>query len=166
MPTPAPIRFYSTRAEHGCFSNFWRVEIVIDGLTWRSTEHFYQAQKCVWGGKVREPWFSEIHRAPTPREAARLGRSAPLRPDWSEVRECVMWAALLVKFGQHPELLAKLLDTAPAELIEDSPVDYFWGCGRDGSGENRLGRMLVEVRDVFAGARQVPETDRQEATTP
>ena len=32
------------------------------------------------------------------------------------------------------------------ELIESSPYDYYWGCGGDGSGKNRLGKILMEVR--------------------
>jgi N-glycosidase YbiA len=33
-----------------------------------------------------------------------------------------------------------------AEIIEDSPVDYFWGCGIDRTGTNQLGRILMQVR--------------------
>ena len=39
-----------------------------------------------------------------------------------------------------------LLDTLDAEIIEDSPVDYFWGCGIDRTGTNHLGRILMQVR--------------------
>jgi len=38
-----------------------------------------------------------------------------------------------------------LLHTRPAELIEDSP-DNFWGIGKDGNGENNLGKLLMAVR--------------------
>jgi N-glycosidase YbiA len=30
--------------------------------------------------------------------------------------------------------------------VEDSPVDYFWGCGIDRSGQNQLGQILMQVR--------------------
>jgi len=40
-----------------------------------------------------------------------------------------------------------LLDTRPAYLIENSPSDKYWGCGRDGSGQNKLGVLLMQVRD-------------------
>ena len=33
--------------------------------------------------------------------------------------------------------------------VENSPIDYYWGCGADGSGENRLGAILMEVRQIW-----------------
>ena len=39
-----------------------------------------------------------------------------------------------------------LLSTGERKLIEDSPVDYYWGCGEDGSGVNMLGKLLMELR--------------------
>ncbi len=57
-----------------------------------------------------------------------------------------MREALTAKFRQNPELLEQLLATGDAELVENSPVDYFWGIGADGSGKNTLGKLLMEVR--------------------
>ena len=31
-------------------------------------------------------------------------------------------------------------------LIEAAPADYFWGVGRTGTGKNRLGVLLMELR--------------------
>jgi predicted NAD-dependent protein-ADP-ribosyltransferase YbiA (DUF1768 family) len=31
-------------------------------------------------------------------------------------------------------------------LIENSPTDYFWGCGANHTGENHLGKILMGVR--------------------
>lgn len=55
------------------------------------------------------------------------------------------------KFEQNPELAARLIATAPAELIEgNSWGDTYWGvCG--GQGENRLGLILMAVRSKLAG---------------
>lgn len=39
-----------------------------------------------------------------------------------------------------------LLSTNSKNLIEASPYDYYWGCGNDGSGQNRLGKLLMELR--------------------
>jgi len=57
-----------------------------------------------------------------------------------------MKTALRAKFTQHEDLKKILLDTGDRELIEDSPVDYQWGCGKDGTGQNLLGKALVEIR--------------------
>jgi predicted NAD-dependent protein-ADP-ribosyltransferase YbiA (DUF1768 family) len=40
-----------------------------------------------------------------------------------------------------------LLSTQDRPLVESSPFDYFWAAGQDGSGPNRLGQLLVQVRD-------------------
>jgi predicted NAD-dependent protein-ADP-ribosyltransferase YbiA (DUF1768 family) len=42
-----------------------------------------------------------------------------------------------------------LLSTGNATLIEDSPMDFYWGCGSDGTGKNMLGKILMEYRDIL-----------------
>jgi predicted NAD-dependent protein-ADP-ribosyltransferase YbiA (DUF1768 family) len=32
-------------------------------------------------------------------------------------------------------------------LIEAAPNGYSWGCGASGTGKNRLGKILMEVRE-------------------
>ena len=58
-----------------------------------------------------------------------------------------MREALHAKFTRHPKLGALLLSTEHAELIEHAPHDSYWGDGGDGTGKNRLGRLLMELRD-------------------
>ena len=59
-----------------------------------------------------------------------------------------MFVALVAKFKQHEDLYHKLLLTGEDELVEASPTDYYWGAGQDGSGLNKLGRMLTLIRKV------------------
>ncbi len=73
-------------------------------------------------------------------------RHRPLRADWESVKEDVMRRALRAKFTAHPELRDLLLGTGDADLVENAPGDYYWGVGKDGSGKNRLGALLVELR--------------------
>jgi len=47
------------------------------------------------------------------------------------------------------ELRELLLGTGHRELVEASPFDHYWGCGADGSGQNRLGRLLMKIREEF-----------------
>jgi N-glycosidase YbiA len=53
---------------------------------------------------------------------------------------------VLAKFNSHPELRKLLLATGLAQIVEDSPRDYFWGCGEDRSGLNHLGKILMQIR--------------------
>ena len=63
-----------------------------------------------------------------------------------------MLAALRAKFTQHDELKAVLLGTGDAELVEHTANDRYWGDGGDGSGKNRLGALLMQVRAEIRAA--------------
>jgi ribA/ribD-fused uncharacterized protein len=138
------IYFYSAREEpYGCFSNFSRHGVELDSRWWPTVEHYFQAQKF-----AGTPHAERIHRAATPKQAAELGRSrqVPLRPDWEDVKDAVMARAVRRKFETHAALRALLLATGDEEIIESAPSDYYWGCGADGSGLNKLGQILMQVR--------------------
>lgn len=138
-----PILFYSTKDHYGCFSNFSPHWIALDGHSWPTTEHYFQAQKF-----VGTPHEEAIRRAATPKQAAQMGRDRkrPLRADWEEVKDDIMRRAVQAKFEQHEEIRQILLNTGDAEIIENAPGDYYWGCGSRGTGKNRLGIILMEVR--------------------
>lgn len=58
-----------------------------------------------------------------------------------------MLKGLRAKFSQHKELKELLLSTGDATLVEHTARGRIWGDGGDGSGENRLGRLLMQVRE-------------------
>ena len=123
-------------------------------------EHFYQAQKF---GGVDDPDAREameaIRAASSPEEAARIGRTLQrtnpslIRPNWDECKERVMRAALRAKLTRHAAPRNLLLGSRAAGqcVLEDSPTDAVWGGGRDGTGGNLLGRLLMELRDAELG---------------
>ncbi|HEU4784340.1 MAG TPA: NADAR family protein [Ktedonobacterales bacterium] len=141
------IYFYSSREQpYGCFSNFSRHGISIGDVWWPTVEHYFQAQK--FEGMGHTEYVERIHRAATPKQAAELGRSrsVPLRADWEQVKDAIMLAAVRRKFETHEAIRAILLATGDEEIVENAPRDYYWGGGADGSGLNRLGTTLMEVR--------------------
>jgi ribA/ribD-fused uncharacterized protein len=141
-PADEPIYFYTKSMEFWGLSNFSPPGIEVNGTYWSTVEHYFQAQKFA-DLLVRE----RIRKASTPKEAQALGQSREfvLRPDWDSVREQVMLFALRVKF-KNPRARELLLSTGNRPLVESSPFDYFWACGQDGSGLNRLGHLLEQVR--------------------
>jgi N-glycosidase YbiA len=141
--SPTVINFYGVNDEYGCFSNFSRHRIFLKGKSWFTTEHYFQAMKF-----EGEPDETEIRLAKSPMIAARMGRSRkrPLRRDWESVKERIMLEALRAKFTQHDDLRAILLATGDAKLVEHTVNDRYWGDGGDGSGKNRLGILLMQVR--------------------
>lgn len=88
------INFYSTSDDYGDFSNFAAWPIKVDGKTWPTSEHYFQAQKF-----LDEKYREEIRRVSSPMVAARMGRdrSKPLRKNWESVKEQVMRKALRAK---------------------------------------------------------------------
>ena len=137
------IKFYKVKETYGCFSNFSRHAITLDGRTWATTEHYFQAQKF-----FGTPRYDQIANAETPRIAADLGRDRgyPLRLDWEKVKDDVMRKCVREKVLQHQHIKDLLLSTGDQEIIEDSPIDWYWGCGSDGAGKNMLGKILMEIR--------------------
>ena len=136
------IYFYSAQDQpYGCFSNFSLHGFQLDGHWWLTSEHYYQAQKV-----IHTPTYDQVRAALTPEEAKKVGRAGPCRLDWDAVKDAVMERALWQKFSNHSEIRDRLLATHSELLIENSPTDYYWGCGADGSGRNRLGEILMEVR--------------------
>jgi N-glycosidase YbiA len=138
------IYFYSTRDEYGCFSNFSAHGFESDGLWWPTSEHYFQAHKF-----IDTPYFEAIRQVKSPKDAALMGRDRqrPLRPDWDEVKDKIMFRAVLRKFETHADIRAVLLSTGNEELIENTSTDYYWGCGTNKTGKNRLGQILIEVRE-------------------
>jgi ribA/ribD-fused uncharacterized protein len=148
--TVEAIRFYRVKEEYGCFSNFAPYPIILKGKEWPTSEHYFQAQKFV--GTEHE---EAIRLAKSPTIAAGMGRSRkrPLRPDWEEVKDDVMREAVLAKFTQHNKIRRTLLNTGDALLVEHTWRDSYWGDGGDGQGQNRLGQILMEVREELAASR-------------
>ena len=143
------IYFYTTRdKDYGSFSNFSRHGFELDGQWWPTSEHYFQAQKFV---TTDRPWFDKIREVKTPKDAAKMGRSRehPLRQDWEKVKDDIMQRAVLCKFQTHSEIREILLTTGDEDIVENAPGDYYWGCGKDGSGQNKLGEILMTVREIL-----------------
>jgi ribA/ribD-fused uncharacterized protein len=145
---PDVIRFYRVDEPYGFMSNFARYPIQVDGCEWPTSEHYFQAQK--FAGRPEE---EQVRSARTARRAAHLGRTLPgLRRDWEAVKDDVMLNALRAKFRQHPDLRAQLVATGDRLLVEHTLNDAYWADGGDGSGRNRLGELLMQVRAELRGA--------------
>lgn len=143
---PAVIFFYEKDEPFYEFTNFAPFPVNIDGVTWPTSEHYFQAQKFT-GRPDLQKYIRHIRE---PRDAFNAARqyAADVRSDWHRgAKDRVMRMAVRAKFSQHPELGRLLLSTKDAVLVEHTTNDAYWGDGGGaGLGENMLGQILMEVR--------------------
>ena len=165
------ILFYSPKDPYGCFSNFSRHEVCIQDRVWPASEYPFQAMKF---HPHRMDQYNRIALAPTPAKAAELGRdrSVPIRPDWDSVidpvaegledvsvddgrgldrvfvrlKDVIMYEVVRAKFSQNEDCKRTLLSTGRLPLIENAIHDPYWGWGCSRVGINKLGKILMVVR--------------------
>ena len=134
------------RGEYGFLSNMYMIDIEIEGIVYKSSEHYYMAMKT-----TNDRYRQLIIDAPTSPKAKRVAAKIPLRADWEEkYKNQTMMYALLHKF-RVPELREKLLATGDAYIEETNHWgDVYWGV-YNSEGKNMLGRMLMYVRKNHCG---------------
>lgn len=124
--------------EYRWLSNFAPVVVEMSWSEYPSVEHAYQASK------THDPLLRKKIVMSTAVDAKRMGPKVD--NDWrAEIGIKVMYDLLLQKFSQEP-YRSLLLATGDAYIEETNWWhDVFWGvCG--GVGENRLGKMIMEIR--------------------
>jgi ribA/ribD-fused uncharacterized protein len=109
--------------------------------------------------KRREKSWQRTH---DPKEQKRLARLTKGFRDteWDKIKNHVVVAGNMAKFGQNPKPKKVLLQTGQRLLAEAASLDQVWGIGftaqqaevmseqdRRKWGENRLGKALMEVRE-------------------
>jgi N-glycosidase YbiA len=67
-------------------------------------------------------------------------------PDWNTRSLEVMERILRAKLSQHKDVLDALKRSGTDDIVENSPTDYFWGAGQDGTGQNHLGKLWMKIR--------------------
>lgn len=141
-----PIFFYEH--EHYMFSNFSSFAIEWKGSLYMTSEHAYHTEKFEDHG-LKE----KIRNATSAYGAFILAKENKdsYRKDWDLVKLGIMKEILRTKVEQHPYIRKKLLESGDREIIEDSPVDDFWGWGPNKNGMNHLGKLWMEIREEMRG---------------
>ena len=139
------ITFYDRGSPYYEFTNFYPAPFTVEGKTWPTSEHYFQAQKF-----VGTPYMEIIRKLSTSREAFQITRDPTVsqwkREDWEDVKDDIMLNALTCKFTQHASLGKKLSKTSDKWLVEHTANDSYWADGGDGTGQNKLGQFLMQVR--------------------
>lgn len=138
---PEIIRRFTKETGYDFLSNFYPSTVRFEGQLYPTVEHAYQAAKSL-DSQIRKI----ILNAKSPAEAKKLGQGIKVRDDWNLVKVDIMRNLITEKF-HNPFLCYRLVSTGNAQLImENKWNDKFWGVCR-GTGENWLGKILMEVRE-------------------
>ena len=141
MQNSESINFVENRWHY--LSPFSAHEVELDGVIYKTAEHAYQALRMV----------SSVHKRITDtrspldawREAQVCKEEGKL--DTSVDKDTLMEKIFSAKLAQHTDIKEVLLESSDAVLLKVWPTDYYWGTGADGSGENRMGKLWMKLRD-------------------
>lgn len=126
------------RGEYFFLSSFYICIINYKGIIYNTVEADFQSMKSKHIEERKE--FVQL----TPKEAKIKGNKVSLRED---IKEDVMYNIYLCKFSQNFDLAKRLIETGDAYLEQGSSWnDKEWGTV-DGIGENKLGKILMKVRE-------------------
>lgn len=143
-----------------CLSQWYQCPFVVEGQYYNCAEQYMMAEKArIFGDEeIRQQILAEYSQM----AMKKLGRKVRDYDDeiWKEKRFDVVVKGNIAKFSQNEKLLDFLLSTDDKILVEASPKDTVWGIGLDESspeaiqprkwkGENLLGFVLMEVRDIL-----------------
>ena len=131
------------RGKYNFLSNFHEIDIIYNGIKFKSVEHAYQALKAdnyddmIFVAESETPAISKIR-----------GRNIPVRKDWKNVKILIMRDLLYKKF-EDGYLKEKLIKTGDISITEENSWgDTFWGIDeKTNKGRNELGKLLEEIRD-------------------
>ena len=139
MSERTPITSFS--GQYRFLSNFYSSEVIYDDHIYPTVEHAYQASKTTISRR------HAIRQAENPGHAKRLGRQVPLRRDFEENKVMIMRKLVRQKF-KDPMLRTSLLRTGNRRLVEGNRRgDQFWGESPVGFGQNKLGQILMVIRE-------------------
>lgn len=126
--------------------NFSAYTVCIWDITFPTAEHAFQWKKF----SVSHPKIAKsIFAAGSPDAVKKISNKNKNKvlKQWYTERVGVMEQILKAKTEQHEDVRKILRKTGKKTIIENSPVDSFWGIGPDGKGENMVGKIWMKIRD-------------------
>lgn len=149
--TEDAVYFFSSKLDP--LNNWSAHAIRVWGKTFPTLEHAYHYHKY---SEVLPRIAERILVAPSPWAAMQIASAYKhqRREDWNTIKVEVMTELVRAKVSQNEDVRNCLLETGTKQLIENSPWDTFWGAGKNGKGENRVGKVLMKVRDEIVECGQ------------
>jgi ribA/ribD-fused uncharacterized protein len=160
---PIPVLFHGadeSKGEYRNFSNMSEHRIEVDGITYPSVEHYFQAMKAK--EFKDEEMYEKIIKAKTAKAVKALGKKVKgfEKEIWDSKKDEIMFRGIKSKFVQHPALRKQLEETDQKMIGEADARNTYWGIGTSMAsekskhpskwrGQNRIGKMLMDLRTEF-----------------
>ena len=149
-PVASCVAIRKVKDEWGILGNFAKTDIVVEGVTFRSSEQLFQVMKFTEREAVEA-----VYRSHSPKMTAKHWEKTHRRADWGSMIVDAMKFCLQQKYEQNEVFRHELLRSAPHFIVEDQTsfpkkTPDTWGVKQhDGCyiGPNLLGRLLMELRD-------------------
>jgi ribA/ribD-fused uncharacterized protein len=124
-------------------SPFSAHEIEIGGVIYKTAEHAYQTLRMLPDAQEK------IRSAKSPLDAWRLAQKCKREELLNSAvsKDDLMEQIFRTKLDQHLDIKEILLESGDAELLKVHDSDYYWGTGADGTGDNRMGKLWMKLRD-------------------
>ncbi len=143
------IRFCGANGDYWFLSPLapFPIKMTVDGQVFvcPSVEHYYQAMKFY----ASDPRFNVILQLKNPDDARLLTKTPEYkvnrRENFDNDKFDIMERALRARYEQNPDAAELLKSTGDAILVKSCPVCYKCGFGI-GSGTNRIGKILMDIR--------------------
>jgi ribA/ribD-fused uncharacterized protein len=134
---------------HRWLSNFTLCHVMLDGVTYKSTEHAYQAAKTIIPAERAKMWSLDL-----PVHAKGYGKKVTMREDWCDELKLNIMVDLNKQKYNQPKFKELLLATGDAYIEETNYWnDTFWGVCR-GKGKNHLGTIIMNIREELKNELQ------------
>lgn len=146
------------RGQESIFSNFYMAPFEVEETWFNCVEQYYQHNKAVACNDLERA--RKIMICTDPKRMKELGDGVRDGGGWLPNRVPTLYAGVLAKFQQNPDLAIALISSGPMNLYE-ATTDKFFGCGiglqskkwakKEWIGENVAGRIVMKVRAELTG---------------
>jgi ribA/ribD-fused uncharacterized protein len=160
---PPPVLFHGadeSKGDYRNFSNMSEHRIDIDGSTYPTVEHYFQAMKAK--EFKDDEIYEKLLKAKSAKAAKALGKKVKgfEKEVWDAKKDGIMQVGIRTKFVQHPELRKQLQETGDRIIGEADARNTYWGIGTSMTsekakhptkwrGQNRIGKILMDLRTEF-----------------
>jgi len=128
--------------------NFSAHAVQIWGQNFPTAEHAFQWKKF---SIVRPDIAEKILTASSPHAVKQISDANKNEQPatWKDEKVSIMEEILKAKASQHEDVGEILKKTSNREIVENSPVDRFWGIGPNKDGQNIVGKIWMKIRETL-----------------